>query len=64
MSYDKVHLRYWILYEDQQGQNSIEVTQILKKVFGGDALCDRTCRKWFEKFKVGDFDITYESRSW
>jgi len=32
-------------------------------VFGKDAVCDRMCRKWFEKFKVGEFDITDESRS-
>jgi len=25
---------------------------------GEDAVCDRTCRKWFEKLKVADFDIS------
>ena len=63
MSYDKVHLIHCILYEYEQGQNSVEANRNLKKVFGEDAVCDRTCRIWFEKFKVGDFDISDESRS-
>jgi len=33
-----------------------------KKVFGKEAVCDRMCRRSFEKFKVGDFDISDESR--
>jgi len=41
----------------------MEATRNLKKVFGEDAMCDRTFRRWFEKFKVGDFDTFDESRS-
>jgi len=63
MSYDKVYLRHFILYEYEQGRNSVEATRNLKKVFGEYAVCDRTCRRWFEKFKVEDFDISDESRS-
>jgi len=41
----------------------MEATQNLKKMLGEDAVCDRKCRECFEKFKVGDFDISNESRS-
>ena len=61
MSYDKVYLRHCILYELQSG-NFMEATRNLKKVFGEDVVCDRKCRRLFGKFKVGDFDISYESR--
>ena len=50
MSYDKVHLRHCILNEYKQSQNSVEASRNLKKVFGEDAVCDKTCRRWFEKF--------------
>ena len=63
MSYDKVHLRYCRLYNYQLSLNYMEATRNLKKVFGEDAMCDRTFRRWFEKFKVGDFDTFDESRS-
>ena len=50
--------RDYILYEYQQSRNFMEATQNLKKMLGEDAVCDRTCRKWFEKLKVADFDIS------
>ena len=62
MSYEKVRLRHCILYEYQQDRDSTEATQNLKNVFGEDAVCDRTCRIWYEKFKLGDFDISDKSR--
>jgi len=42
-------------------QIPMEATRNLKKVFGEDTVCDRTCRRLLEKFKVEDFDISDES---
>ena len=63
MSYDKVHLRHYILYEYQQGRNSMEATRNLKNVFGEDVVCDETCTRCFEQFKVVYFHIFDESHS-
>ena len=35
----------------------------LLKVFGEGTVSDRTCRRWYEKFETGDFDLSDKPRS-
>lgn len=55
MATDKVHLRH--------GRNATEACRNLLKVFGEGTVSDRTCRRWFEKFESGDFDLSDKPRS-
>ncbi|KAG9427847.1 histone-lysine N-methyltransferase SETMAR-like [Apis mellifera carnica] len=35
----------------------------LLKVFGESTVSDRICRRWYEKFETGDFDLSDKPRS-
>ena len=32
------------------------------EIYGEHALAERTCQKWFARFKSGDFGLEYEER--
>ena len=36
---------------------------MLVEAYGGAALSERSCRKWFQKFKNGEFDVEDKERS-
>lgn len=63
MEKNKMHLRHCILYEYQLGRKVPEACRNLQQIFGEDAITERTCRKWFNRFKTGDFDICDKQRS-
>ena len=55
----KQHFRHIMLYYFKKGKNTTE-TQKKKKVcavYGEGAVTDRTCQKWFAKFRAGDFSL-------
>ena len=53
-----------MLYYFKKGKNATE-TQKKKicAVYGEGAVTDRTCQKWFEKFRAGDFLLDDAPRS-
>ena len=50
------HFWHTMLYYFKKSKNATEMQKIkICAVYGEGAVTDRTCRKWFAKFRVGDF---------
>lgn len=52
MSLDKTHFHCFINFNRER--TAIETFRNLDKMFGYNAVMNRTCRNWFRKFKHGD----------
>ena len=51
------------LYEFKLSQSAAETTRKIKQVFGNDGVNERTVRRWFAKFRSGDFSLKDDPRS-
>ena len=52
-----------MLFYFRKGKNAAHATKKLRDVYGKEALKDRQCRNWFDKFRSGDFSLKDEQRS-
>lgn len=59
---DKVFLRGVLLHYFNMNKTAAESHRILEDVYGEHALAEQTCRKWFARFKSGDFDLEDKER--
>ena len=59
---DKVFLRGVLLHNFNMKKTAAESHRILVEVYGEHALADRTCQKWFARFKSVDFGLEDEER--
>ena len=46
-----------MLYYFKKGKNATETQKKICAVYGEGAMTDRTCQKWFAKFRAGDFSL-------
>ena len=60
---EKVFLRGVLLHYFNIKKAAAESHRILVEVYGKHALTERTCQKWFARFKSGDFGLKDEVRS-
>ena len=58
----KQHFRH-LLFTFHRGQKAAEATRDICMVYGEGAIGESTARKWFAKFKNGNFDIDDTPRS-
>ena len=63
MSEIRIHFRHLMLYESRKGSSVTIATNNICAVYGENALSSRTCRKWFHRFKAGNFCLQDEERS-
>lgn len=63
MEPDKVHFRHIMLYHFREGLTAAETRRKICAVYGDNALQDRVVRKWFARFRLGNFEVEDEPRS-
>ena len=59
----KQHFWHIMLYYFKKGKNTTEMQKKICAVVGEGAVTDRTCQKWFVKFRAGDFSLDGAPRS-
>lgn len=59
---NNVFLRGVLLHYFNMKMKAAESHRILVEVYGVHALADRTCQKWFARFKSGNFDLEDDER--
>ena len=52
-----------MLFYFHKGKNASEAAEKLRDVYGEEALKDRQCRNWFDKFRSRDFPLESEQHS-
>ena len=57
---EKLFLRGVLLHYFNMKKTAAESHRILVEVYGEHALAERTCKKWFARFKSGDFGLEVE----
>ena len=59
---EKVFWRGVLLHYFNMKKTAAESHRILLEVYGEHALAERTCQKWFARFKSSDFGLEDEER--
>ena len=62
MEGNKVHYRHLIAFFYRKGKNTTQATNEICAVYGDGAIAERPVRKWFAKFKAGDFNLEDQER--
>ena len=57
-----MHFRQVLLYEYKRGNNATCALKNICSGYGKHSLSKRTCRKWFKRFREGNFNLCDESR--
>lgn len=61
-SSDKTHHRHCMLYEFKRGFSAAGAVRNICEVYG-QVISESQCKRWFEKFRSGDFDLKNRERS-
>ena len=59
----KEHYRRISLFYFRKGKNASQARKKLRAVYGDEALKERQCQNWFDKFRSADFSLKHEKRS-
>jgi len=62
MEENKVYFRHLMLFFYRKGKHATQAANKICAVYGEDAVVEKTVRKWFARFKVGDFNLEDQER--
>ena len=63
MENQKEHYRHILLFYFRKGKNASQAHKKLGAVYGDEALKERQCQNWFDKFRSDDFSLKDEKRT-
>ena len=62
MEVKSVHIRYYLFYEFDQDKNNAKAQRIICATYGDSFIDESTCRRWFQKNKNANFDLSDKLR--
>ena len=57
MECENEHFCHILLFDFRKGKNAVQTDKKLHDLYGEEALKDKQCRNWFDKFRSGDFSL-------
>jgi len=63
MEINKEKIRYILQYHYGKGKNAAQACEKICAIYGAKTLSKSAARKWFARFRAGNFDVKDESRS-
>jgi len=63
MEINKEKIRYILQYHYDKGKNAAQACEKICAIYGENTLSKSAARKWFARFRVGNFDVKDEPRS-
>ncbi|KAL6268381.1 hypothetical protein P5V15_001514 [Pogonomyrmex californicus] len=63
MAITKEHIRFSIHFAFHLKKNTAEATAMICAAYGENAVSHTTCKRWYQKFRQGDFSLEDEPRA-
>ena len=61
---DKSKIRFVYEYEFRRRTNASQTDGNINEAFGDNVANEQTVRRWFERFRSGDFSLEDQPRGW
>jgi len=63
MAITKEHIRFSIHFAFHLKKNAAEATEMICAAYGKNAVSRATCKKWYQRFRGGDFSLEDQPRA-
>lgn len=63
MAITKEHIRFSIHFAFHLKKNAAEAAEMICAAYGENAVSHSTCKRWYQKFRQGDFSLKDEPRT-